>query len=150
MYFGGVLDADLGGKTGDIVGDNIGDGTLIDFSDGVLVTFAGTPGCADGVSVGCGDGVAIAFGGGSGGVAIWVLAVSTATAAVATGPSLLAGVGAALTSTRDDADSSLAALTGDMCALAGAAMAASLVSSPFTHGSTTSSRPTASSAQPSG
>lgn len=116
----------------------------------MALTFAGTPGCADGVSVGCGDGVAIAFGGGSGGVAIWVLAVSTATAAVATGPSLLAGVGAALTSTRDDADSSLAALTGDMCALAGAAMAASLVSSPFTHGSTTSSRPTASSAQPEG
>ena len=109
--------------------DDIGDGTLIAFSDAITVGFGGR---------------AVVL-------AISVFVVSTGPAsAVATDPFLFAAVGATFSSPADDADTSVLELTGAIAALAGAAMAASLVSSPFTHGSTTSSRPTASSAQPGG
>ena len=118
-------------------GDDIGAGTSI--------------GCSEAATVGFGGSVSIDVGGSAAMLAISVFAISTDPApATVTDPSLVAGAGATLTPPADDADASVLLLTGAIAALTGAAMVASLASSPFTHGSTTSSRPTASSAQPGG
>ena len=62
------------GKTGDDIGDDTDNDTLI--------------GVGDGVSIGFGDGVDIGFGDGSVAIAIWEVVVPTVTAAVATARSI--------------------------------------------------------------